>query len=604
MVTIVPIALSWGCSNKNAGSEVIEMNMPIAIPRTYQPKYKGAPKEMAGYATPSEWKLLAAMTDGELDMTEHGVPSAYMEGTGGATGIGPNRDANTGSRTSSGNQGPGPQGSFGGYRSPSDGNRGYNGSSDNNGGNGNTGNGSGQPSGNQGTQSNDNPGRTNDPTDPNSARQTNETQRSNQVRDSFNQSIHDALTSNEKANFVTGADVNTPISRNAEMQVFKDLMDNTVGFERNPYTETPEALGKTAKALSGETIRGVGAAEVANAMANRARNPSLYNANEALHPRQFESLKLSDPKIAARMAADVPGTTNFDRALNNAINGLANPDTMNQRAIDATDFQAKALSEKNGYTGVNIGGNVFGQNYTPPENMSQFNNRDFRSGGQFAGFDGGSMPIAGSGTPTKTASLDSPVNNAPRTSPTSGGISMDEQKKLDALPSETWRREQEGTARPADGGAQVDDVAPGDSWFGNVGKAIGSGLTTANEKLTEANKAVEENGGAASVSAKGKLAQAFGFSLGADGKMSWSGGDNSKYDVGPGGQGNNMPMARSGSESSSRIKDKNGKSTTKEALLLELETTQDPARYSEIIQMLNTKYDPDTIRYGLQMRAA
>lgn len=184
------------------------------------------------------------------------------------------------------------------------------------------------------------------------------------------EAIASALTNTEKPQYVMGAGASVPIARNAEMQVFKDLMDQAVGWQRNPFTETNEALEKTTKALSGETIRGVGAAEVANVMVNRARNPGLYNPNKALDPRQFEALKASDPKIAARMAADVPGTLNFDRALNIATKGFADPSTIHPDAIDATDFQAKALAEKNRHTGVNVGGNIFGQHYTKPTRMS------------------------------------------------------------------------------------------------------------------------------------------------------------------------------------------------------------------------------------------
>lgn len=52
----------------------------LSVPKTYKPR-KGAPKEDLIYASKAEQGLLRRMTDGKSDMTKHGIPSFYMEGS-------------------------------------------------------------------------------------------------------------------------------------------------------------------------------------------------------------------------------------------------------------------------------------------------------------------------------------------------------------------------------------------------------------------------------------------------------------------------------------------------------------------------------------------
>ncbi len=267
------------------------------------------------------------------------------------------------------------------------------------------------------------------------------------------------LTSTERAPYVLGAGPDVPAERNGELKVVKDLMDQAVGMQRNPYTETPAALEKLAKVLSGETINGVGAAEVINSMVNRARNPALYNGDQAYNPRQYESLDSSNPKIAARMAADALGSPNVNRALNIATNGLANPNTINKEAINATDFQARNLSQMNGYTGVDIGGNVFGNNYTKPTQMSSLG---LDTGDTMLG----SMP---SSQPTQTASIDP-----------AGGPPPQQQQSSVPGPS-LWER-----------------YAP---------QGLQQAVAQVPQQFTEANKKINEYGGGERVQALAKVAQ-------------------------------------------------------------------------------------------------
>ena len=53
----------------------------LTLPKHYKPR-KGAPRESLLYVSDAEKQMLKAMTDGKLDMTRHGVLSAYAEASG------------------------------------------------------------------------------------------------------------------------------------------------------------------------------------------------------------------------------------------------------------------------------------------------------------------------------------------------------------------------------------------------------------------------------------------------------------------------------------------------------------------------------------------
>lgn len=96
---------------------------PKGVPKTHMPKHKGktGPKEKLKKLTPKQKSTLKAKTDGKVDKTKDGIDSFYMEGTGGATGIGNNSSANSRSSASSGSSynGSGGGGRDSGADSPS-----------------------------------------------------------------------------------------------------------------------------------------------------------------------------------------------------------------------------------------------------------------------------------------------------------------------------------------------------------------------------------------------------------------------------------------------------------------------------------------------------
>lgn len=544
------------------------MNMPIAMPKNYKPHHPGAPEEVAGYATPAEWKLLAAMTDGTLEQTENG-PSAYMETTGGfkggTTGIG------TGSQVT--------------HTSPQSGatQSGQNAATH-----------AAQTSGGQTNSSGGTPtGQHGSPTGPlggqgpgtgNPGYSSHDT-----THEAFNKAIQDSIASKETPQYTMGAGADVPLGQNAELHVLKDLIDQGVGWQKNAYTATPEALGKLGKLLSGETIKGVGAGEVANSLINRARNPSLYSQGKAaMSGKQYESLDASQPKIAKHMAADVPGSANFDNAVNIATNALANPDMLNKEAINATDFQAAKMSAANGFHGVNVGGNVFGNNYTKPTMMSSLSS-DFSHPTFADNLIGGSpMPIATSGAkPTQVASADDTSwYNDPAQYSGIEGVKKGSPADVHIASTAGVPEAQAPTSSSFDLSSYLPD-------------ALKNAATTAGQQFTDANKKINSVGGADNAVKLAKLAEAFGFFGGhGTGKApptsmdrSRGGGGGLQKDImSDTAQTNKLPIASSG--------------VTKESLLKELSTTTDPIRYAQIIALLNNTYDTGTIRYGVQMGAA
>lgn len=76
----------------------------LSVPKHITPR-RGAPREGLLYVTAREKRMLKAMTDGKLDMTKYGVPSAYMEGSGSKSNTGTQGSKNTNTKTSNSNAG-------------------------------------------------------------------------------------------------------------------------------------------------------------------------------------------------------------------------------------------------------------------------------------------------------------------------------------------------------------------------------------------------------------------------------------------------------------------------------------------------------------------